>query len=412
MTHATLALLLTLAADPLPEGDQGIAAGYPNDEGIEGDAMVLFADDFEGYVESTDLDANWESVFQYDQIRFATEPENVFSGAQAIEFTVPQQEAELSNGTTKWVSPEPDALFLRYYTKFDAPYDVVGSSHNGSMISAHYFDGHNATPGIPADGTNKWLVNLENWRGEPETMSPGLLNVYVYHPEQRDNYGDHFFPSGLVMPNTSLPYDFGPDFVPRDEIISPLQTWQCWEVMVVANTPGERDGRIAAWIDGVLVADWQNLRLRDVPELTIDRFGIGFHIGSNPNGVTRKWYDDLVAAHAYIGPMATDGPSTDSGADSEGGVDSSGSADDDAGTEGGDDDGVSASADDDGGSATNATASAGESGSGDEGVNAEGDSGCGCRASDDSRAAWLGVLVFLLVISSRRDDRSHRTRDE
>ena len=36
MTHSSLALLLTLAADPLPEGDQGIAAGYPNDEGIDG----------------------------------------------------------------------------------------------------------------------------------------------------------------------------------------------------------------------------------------------------------------------------------------------------------------------------------------------------------------------------------------
>ena len=71
-----------------------------------------------------------------------------------------------------------------------------------------------------------------------------------------------------------------------------------------ANTPGSRDGRVAFWLDGVLLADFQNLRLRDVAELTIDRFGLSFHIGSNPNGETKKWYDNVVAAASYIGPRA------------------------------------------------------------------------------------------------------------
>jgi hypothetical protein len=73
--------------------------------------------------------------------------------------------------------------------------------------------------------------------------------------------------------------------------------------MVKANTPGQRDGRITAWLDGELVADWGNLYFRDVDTLTIDRFQLSFHIGSNPNGETRKWFDNVVAASSCIGPL-------------------------------------------------------------------------------------------------------------
>ena len=155
------------ALDPLPEGDPGIAAGYPNDEGIADDPQVIFFDDFESYADPQELWNRWDNVYQIDDIRFATEPENVWAGAQSIEFTLPQQDGELSNSCDKSISPERDVMFLRYYSKFMPPFDVVGSSHNGSSISAHYFiDNGHATPGIPADGTNKFLVAYENWRGD------------------------------------------------------------------------------------------------------------------------------------------------------------------------------------------------------------------------------------------------------
>lgn len=395
------------AVDPLPEGPSGIASKYVDDEGIADDPEVIFFDDFEGYTVAQDLDAKWESVYQYDQIDFATAPEDVLAGDQSLEFTIPQQGEELANSVTKWISPEPDAMFLRYYTKFDAPFDVVGSSHNGGMIASHYFNGHDATPGIPADGTNKWLVTLENYRGEPETMSPGLLNVYVYHPEQRDDYGDHFFPSGLVMPNTSLPYDFGPEFMPRPEVIQPLQTWACMELMVVANTPGERDGRIAAWIDGTLVADWQNIRLRDVPELTIDRIWLAFHAGTNPNGPTHKWYDNVVAASAYIGPLGDGGGSSsdsggsDGGGSDDGGVDTSGDGPIDS-----TDASASATAEgSDGASSASASSTASDDtgGAGSEGTTPEDDGagGCGC-AHERTSVPWVAFLVIACRIGRSR----------
>jgi hypothetical protein len=285
-------------------GGDGIASKYPGDVGIESDPDVLFADDFESYASGSDLSDNWDAVYQLAQIRIATEAAHVAFGAQSLELSVPQQNQELSNATDKILTDERDALFLRYYSKFQPPYDVVGSSHNGAMISAHYFDDGQATPGIPADGTNKFLANLEHWRGDASTPSPGHLNIYIYHPEQRSDYGDHFFPTGTVLPNSSLPFDFGADFVSMPDVLGQLDEWTCYEYMVQANTPGRRDGRITVWIDGALAADFPNLRLRDVDTLKIDRFGLSFHIGSNPNGEAKKWYDNVVAATKYIGPVS------------------------------------------------------------------------------------------------------------
>lgn len=281
----------------------GIAALYPGDVDIGSDPAVLLADGFEGYAQPEDLYQRWDAVYQTDQIHFATEAANVYAGNQSLRFTVPEQDQELSNAVDQELDDEQDVLFLRYYAKFDSPFDVVGSSHNGSMISAHYFVDGQATPGVPADGTNKFLANLENWRGEAATPSPGHLNIYVYHPEQRSQWGDHFFPTGTVLPNSSEPFDFGPDFESRPDVLPELDRWYCYEYMVRANTPGQRDGRITAWLDGVLVADFPNLRLRDVDTLKIDRFGVSFHIGSNPNGETHRWYDNVVAATSYIGPL-------------------------------------------------------------------------------------------------------------
>ena len=287
----------------LPEGNNGIAARYPGDVNIASDPQVIFADDFESYANASGLSGNWDAVYHSEQIRIATEAANVHRGSKALEFTVPQQSAELSNTAAKVLGTERDILFLRYHSKFSSGFDVIGSSHNGGGISAHYYINGQATPGVPANGTNKFLANFENWRGEATTANPGELNIYIYHPDQRSQWGDHFFPSGTVLPNSSQPFDFGPTFVARPEIVPELGRWYGYEFMVKANTPGQRDGRIACWLDGALIADFPNLRLRDVDTLKIDRFAISLHIGSNTAAEAKKWYDNVVAATSYIGPV-------------------------------------------------------------------------------------------------------------
>jgi hypothetical protein len=151
----------------LPEGNNGIAARYPSDAGITADPEVVFADDFESYGSAAGLTAKWTEAYHTANIRIATEPGNVLGGAKSLEFTIPQTTSEVSNTVAKRVSPERDVLFLRYYAKFDGAFDVIGSSHNGSVISAHY-----CCPGVRADGSNKFLVSYEAGARAPPPRIP------------------------------------------------------------------------------------------------------------------------------------------------------------------------------------------------------------------------------------------------
>ena len=67
---------------------------------------------------------------------------------------------------------------------------------------------------------------------------------------------------------------------------------------------GTRDGRITLWLDGALIADFGNLLLRDDPTVKIDRYSVMFHARGNLGAATTKYVDNVVAATAYIGPMA------------------------------------------------------------------------------------------------------------
>ena len=293
------------APDPLPTGNNGIAKNYPNDAGIESDPQVVYADNFESYNSISGLTSNgrWNEAYHIQNIRLATEPENYFHGTKAIEFKVPQTNNEVSNTLLKYIEPTQDIIFIRFYAKFDVGFNVSGSSHNGSTISSSYWEGPGGGPGIPADGYNKFLVSGEAWRDLNSAPNPGSLNAYVYHPEQRDIWGDHFFPTGRVLPFDYLPGDFGPYFISRPEVVPELGSWYAYEIMVKANTPGERDGRIAFWLDGELIADWLNIRLRDTTDLKVDRVSIDLHVKNNTLGIAKKYYDNVVIATSYIGPM-------------------------------------------------------------------------------------------------------------
>jgi hypothetical protein len=288
------------AAEPLPDGDSGIASRYPNDQGISSDPDVLFVDDFESYRVASDIGNQWDQVFHMPNIQIATESKDVFGGAKSVELSVPQQSSEVSNNLIKAINPTEDVLFLRYYAKYDEAFNVVGSSHNGSSMSGKY-----CCPGVPADGYNKIFVSLEAGRFDAATANPGLLNIYIYHPEQRDIWGDHFYPTGRVVPFDRVPGDFGSDFVPRPDVTPELGRWYAYELMVRLNTPGQRDGRIAVWLDGEVIADFPNLRLRETTSLKMDQITLDLHVNGSSVGTAKKWYDNVVVATSYIGPLST-----------------------------------------------------------------------------------------------------------
>ena len=282
---------------PLPQGNTGLASKYPGDVNIQNDPNVIFSDNFESYTTASQLTTRWNGFYHPAYTKITMQPGTVYSGLKALEFTLPQSTAEISNAVVKNISPTRDVLFVRVYTKFDSTYNVPGSNHNGITISAKY-----PGPGIAPNGTNFFLFLLQNAMQDNAPTPPGYSNLYVYHPEQRSNWGDLWFPTGIILPSQWIPSNFGNYFVPRPNFIPLRNRWYCYELMVKANTAGQRDGRAAFWIDGKLIADFQNLRMRDINSLQIDRVQLGLHAKTCPR-VTRKWYDNLVVAKSYIGPL-------------------------------------------------------------------------------------------------------------
>jgi hypothetical protein len=72
--------------------------------------------------------------------------------------------------------------------------------------------------------------------------------------------------------------------------------------MVQCNTPGKRDGRVAIWVDGVLLCDHPNLRFRTVKEVKSRFITLSTYTSRKLDNAT-MWYDDIVAAKKYIGPI-------------------------------------------------------------------------------------------------------------
>jgi len=284
---------------PLPERDAGIAAKYPGDVGISKDAAVVFSDDYENG--KTNAENNWGGVAYTD------DKTNVFGGKRAMELKLvrPGEKKEAGLGISHRFKTGYDTLHLRYYAKFDKEMNLFhGGTHDGGAIMARAPGVPDAKPGIPADGKNEYTVLLDTWRSEEKIASPGHIAVYVYHPEQRHQWGEHFFPSGKMLPYGKEPGSlFGKGFKPRAEWIPEQGRWYCYELMVQANTPEKRDGRIAIWVDGKLIADFTNLRLRDVDTLKANLISLGLY---TQNDLVKKdcimWFDDVVAATSYIGP--------------------------------------------------------------------------------------------------------------
>ncbi|KPK62129.1 MAG: hypothetical protein AMK73_06735 [Planctomycetes bacterium SM23_32] len=289
----------------LPEGD-GIGAQYPGDVGIENDPAVVFADGFEdiedgAIAEGTERQKGkkWDSTF--NRLVITRDPDNVHSGRQAVEIT----HTEPSNhNAVKQFGEGFDTVYVRYYMKYAK--EFPGCHHTGMLILAGApgvtLEMGSAT-GVVPDGRSHFVALLDTLppRRDSGYPPPGNMNVYCYHMDQGRKWGDLFFPTGDVVPSENK-WLFAEGFVPRPNLNAERGRWHCYELMVAANAPGRRDGRVAFWVDGKLRGDFGNLRFRDTEALKPNHVIICVHSSStHPNKTL--WYDDIVAATSYIGPQ-------------------------------------------------------------------------------------------------------------
>src|SRR5207247_1096785 len=225
-----------------------------------------------------------------------------FAGAKSIEMTLPISTAEESSGLNKLLTPGYNTLFHRAYMKWDPGYNLNTSNHNGICMKG----GKNPMTGQAPTGYDFFVLLVQNNDLRNEGP-PGWLHNYAYTPYQDQQWGDHWYPDGYGFPWKTTPADF-PNFKPLPNFLPQRDRWYCYEMMTRLNTPGSNNGEVKVWVDGNVVADWTDLVIRKIDTLKLDETYIGLH-ALHSERLNKKWYDNVVIATQYIGPMASPSPS-------------------------------------------------------------------------------------------------------
>jgi hypothetical protein len=319
---AAIALDSRGADPPAP----GIASKYPGDAGIEKDPKVLFAENFEE--PSVDaLRKRWETASQHESFSFAADVPAGSGGKQALlmthvggKGTGGQLYRRLPSGQEK--------VHARFYVRFDP--DCAPIHHFGTCVGGN----NPKTPwpmvkaGEPPAGDKSFWVGIEPfgdaWRWD----------YYTYWCEMRGSP-----PRGQTWGNS---------FVHDSELKVTRGKWTCVEVMVHMNDVGDTNGEMALWIDGKQVSrlgkgfpkgkwvydkfepgregegirwdrakggperfntkpggdPFEGFRWRTAKELDLNFVWAYVYITDAPEGhVSKVWFDDLVVATEYVGPI-------------------------------------------------------------------------------------------------------------
>jgi hypothetical protein len=328
-THArVLSGLFVVALTPgclaqaVPPTEPGLAAQHPGDLGIAADPAVLFAEDFEtGTLD--EIGARWSDVSNQDGQVLALSDDVAAGSAGHRSLQVTSTLGRDTGGHLYKVLPRAvDTVFVRFYVKFlDKPQYVHHFVHLGGYNPATRWPQGGA--GERPRGDERITVGIEPHGDYGRFPAPGLWSFYCYWPEMKISADGRYWGNAL-RPAT-------PALVPRGQ-------WQCVEVMLKLNSaPDERDGELALWLDGELIMHiargvprdrWTGLgfnlldqggepfegfRWRTSTDLRINFLWLMLYVTenaarqnnvANPEPENRVWFDDVVVATSYIGPLS------------------------------------------------------------------------------------------------------------
>lgn len=289
-------IFLLLAMVSLNAFGDGLASKYVRDVRISTDPQVLFADDFE----SGDLR-------KWDETRRPVVTTNApNSGKWCVEMSMEKGKNHGADAI-KWFMPGADTVYVRFYVKFSENYQY--NHHFVTLLANQKTNRWSAfgKAGRKPNGTY-YSSGMEPWFAWGKNPSPGELNLYTYYldmePDHRmkDKYwGNGFFPPG---PGKGIAAS-------KDRVIPTLNEWQCWEFMIQANSaPDKPDGKQAMWLDGKMIAEFTGIRWRNDLDLKVNCLWLQ-HFGYDEGDPTKQywkesqsvWFDDVVVARSYIGPM-------------------------------------------------------------------------------------------------------------
>jgi hypothetical protein len=322
----TQAILLSLAAsahglEPLPEGP-GLSGGFPGDRGIAEHPSVVFAEDFE--LDSlADLRPRWNEIQNPEAkvLRLVEDAPAGSGGRLSLEVTATLGE-NTGGHLFKRLDPALEKVFARFYVKFaeDAPYLHHFSGLGGYNPPTNWPQGN---AGKLAEGDQRFGVGLEPNGFYGKNPAPGRWMFYTYWSEMKASADGRYWGNGIW---------------PAQPVEPSKGAWQCVEIMLKCNEVGSTDGELALWLDGQLVAHigpgtrrgpwtgegfhvreegeegeaFQGFQWRTVPELAVSYFRLSHFVTADsyrankvtdPPPLNRVWFDDLVLAKEYIGPI-------------------------------------------------------------------------------------------------------------
>ena len=112
--------------------------------------------------------------------------------------------------------------------------------------------------------------------------------LYTYWMDMKRDKDGNYWGNNLTPPG-------------ERQVLLKRGAWHCLEHMIKANTPGQADGEMAAWIDGKLYIHLKGFHWRSSPEVRLKRIGLGLYVHQSRRANT-VWYDDVALSTGYIGP--------------------------------------------------------------------------------------------------------------
>ena len=308
------------AAPPADPPPTGLAAEYPGDAGIARDPRVLLAEDFEqGDVE--DLKKRWTEISNKDgKVVAVVDDASAGAGRRALRMTATLGE-NTGGHLYKLLPREVDRYYARFYVKFDPAGGYIHHFvHLGGYRPATRWPQGGA--GERPRGDERITVGIEPHGRYGTCPPPGAWCFYNYWHEMKISAGEKYW-GNAISPDAPLQIQPG--------------RWQCVEVMVKLNSTREAaDGELALWLDGREAmriakgtprATWSGMgfdlpkeggepfegfRWRTSTDLKLNFFWLLFYVTENaprqnkvahPPNVTRVWFDHIVVATDYVGPV-------------------------------------------------------------------------------------------------------------
>jgi hypothetical protein len=269
---------------------EGIAARYALDHGIEKDPSVIMATGFDS--------ASWRSDWSYDSMRSSAE--RVIAGAKfgfepldghALQVKIPAGEnlgLDMGYKFADKLGHEPEEVYFRYYLRLASDWRPGPDGGKLPGLSATY--GRTGWGGRKADGTTGWSMRGSFYPlpapGSPyHELTP--VGTYAYHADMEEDFGDAWDWAGG-----------GRELLERNR-------WYCVEQYFKVNQLGRKDGVLRVWIDGYPVYERTGIRVRDVPSIRIEQVWMNvYYGGTGPSPVDLHLFiDNVVIARKYIGPV-------------------------------------------------------------------------------------------------------------